>query len=116
MTHPTPDAARSPDAAAFRAARALVEALFGPGAHRVHSPGFQWTTWELPRVSLRLHEDGEGVWMMAIRRGPLSEAPGGAAWVLRGAPIPGAARLDLFEAVRAAARWMAARRREGAAP
>ena len=25
----------------------------------MHSPGFQWTTWELPRVSLRLHEDGE---------------------------------------------------------
>ena len=109
-----PDAARSPDAAAFRAARALLDALFGPGAHRALASGYQWATWELPRVSLRLHEDGEGVWMLAVRRGPLSEAPGGAGWVLRGEPIPGAPCLDLFEAVRAAARWV--RRRQGAAP
>jgi hypothetical protein len=77
--------------------------------------------WEIGRVRLQLHSDPEGMYLVAMRRGPLSEPAAmvrvihGAAeerlWLLAGtypdAPILTATPLP--DALDAAVRWMAER-------
>ena len=64
--------------------------------------------WEIGRVRLQLHSDPEGMYIVAMRRGPLSE-PAAMVRVIHGAAVGDAPRAPLPDAIDAAVRRMAER-------